>query len=91
MQFGSRESLEGYAARMNLEPEYIAQNADGLTGMSAQDWFSAQAKEAKTAGMTHCRFAVHDERGWLLVEGWRIMPRVDGELREGELRWQIAA
>lgn len=94
MQCGSRESLEDYAARMNvqsLEPEYLAQNADGLAGEAARDWFSDRAKDAKAVGMTHCRFTVHPDHGWLLVEGWRTMPRVDGELREGEPRWQIAA
>lgn len=91
MQCGSRESLEDYAARMNLEPEYIAQNADGLEGADARDWFSARAGDAMSAGMTHCRFTVHPDHGWLLVEGWRTMPRDDEELHEGEPRWQIAA
>lgn len=74
-----------------MEPEYIAQNADGLTGDAALDWFKQCSVEANSKGCTHGRYTIHPEHGWLLVEGWNVAPRVDGELREGEPRWQVTS
>lgn len=75
--------------RVMTEPAIIAQNADGLTGSAALAWFSGEALHAKEVGMTHARYAVHPAHGWLLFEAWERPPVLDGELVEGEPRWQI--
>lgn len=74
-----------------MEPDYIAQNADGLTGDKARDWFIARNIEAIERGCTHGRYAIHPDHGWLLVEGWKTAPRKDGELCEGKPRWQVVS
>lgn len=72
-----------------MEPDFISQNADGLTGADAQEWFSRETAAARKRGVTHARYAVHPEHGWLLFEGWKEIPRREGELCEGEPRWQV--
>lgn len=74
-----------------MEPTIISQNADGLTGDAARAWFNKGFQLAKRAGARHARCSVHPEKGWLLFEAWPEAPKVNGELCEGEPRWQIAA
>lgn len=74
-----------------MEPDYIAQNGERLDRDAAAEWFKAHIAEARTQGCTHGRFTIHPDHGWLLVEGWKVMPRANGEICEGEPRWQVTS
>lgn len=72
-----------------MEPDYIAQNGERRDRYAAAVWFNERIVEARAQGCTHCRFTIHQDHGWLLVEGWHVMPRKNGEICEGEPRWQV--
>lgn len=74
-----------------MEPDYIAQKGARLNRDAAAEWFAARNIEAMAAGCTHGRYTIHPAYGWLLLEGWKVPPRRNGELSEGEPRWQIVA
>lgn len=67
------------------EPEYIRQSGDVMTDDEARDWYAEAASEARAAGITHARFSYHpDIPNLRIVEGWRVRPA-----DEGDIRWAL--
>lgn len=74
-----------------MEPFFIAQTADTKTAEERHDWIRTRGDEAKADGSRHGRVSFDPENNLLLMECWKEVPIVDGQLREGNPRWQLVA
>lgn len=66
-----------------MEPEFLAQTAEPMTGVERQAWFRARAVEANERGLYWARYSVDDadDPKITLIECWRECPDDHGEPR----------
>lgn len=78
---------------MTAEPDFLSQNGDLKSGPEQMDWYLARRAEAVAKGARWHRYSFHPEIKYLILyEGWHVMPvDADGNLDEGEPRWQMSA
>jgi hypothetical protein len=70
---------------MSEEPDFIYQNGERLTDKERREWFCDRAAEAFRHGAVLMRATIHPmERDLILLEGWRVHPK-----NQGEPRWQM--
>lgn len=74
-----------------MEPFFIAQTGETKTAQERHDWIRARGDEAKADGSRHGRVSFDPDNNLLLMECWKEVPMRDGQIYEGEPRWQLTA